>query len=816
MRLIPYGLLLAIAWCIPFAASAQEKKFFHPKIEKIRVGFQPFQDNEPSTYKAGLWTPIHVEVFGGTDGIASKPDEHFIEVQCADSEDVDTRIRIPIAVDRLKPHTVTGFVKTGNRGRDIRVTLQANGREFNPRTIDQYTSLDIDAHLYLSLGSRNTDLQRAVRPIGQADEKDDFRFDSQRRVAFETDVERLPDRWFGYSGVDLIVLSTENDKFLKALANADEQLKALAKWVRRGGRLIVPVQWRRQDSLFAVLTKETAWQPPIPVVPPKDAGNALDNGIKRLLKVEEWGGVRNLPFQRIDPKKPKNFDPIPIARLDPGKVPLGDWEVSADNSADGRPLIARVRYGLGQIVYLAFSLEDAEFSSWPGKDQFLQTMLAKVAPRTPTEVNERDRGFRGHVPDDLTTNLVGQLDNLDITVVKFGYVALFIVLYIVVVGPLDFVLLKYVFKRLEWTWVTFPTVVLGVSLVAYFSAYALKGRDLKINKVDIVDFDLRTHVDASRQPLSVHAYGQSFFTILSPRIQNYTVGLEPNPKFWGAEIKKANGGKDEVLSVDSLTWMGRPSGGPHDMGRGGSSGWLRNAYTFREDGAGLEGVPIPVWTTKAFAASWEFKLPVGTAPFKTNLVYHHKKEATFKLSGQLDNYLGVDLADVWLIYGDRCYPLPGGLKRATPGEEPHRISIPANPMTDIRAWATQNPMVNEPQEPRAWSSNPTPLVKQILFHEKFDTQNVGRNHMLRPLDFGWRVDKDRTDQRDRGTREAILFARVAFISGNAETVTRDHPLPTKLWLGDLPDEGRRRPDLVGLLNQDTFIRVILPVRPAEE
>src|SRR5439155_5674973 len=101
-------------------------------------------------------------------------------------------------------------------------------------------------------------------------------------------------------------------------------------------------------------------------------------------------------------------------------------------------------------------------------------------------------------------------------------------------GLIDFILLQYVFKRLEWTLITFPAVVLGVSVLAYFTAFALKGRDLKINKVDIVDFDLRTTSDAK----NVHAYGQSFFTILSPRIQNYTVGLEPNPPFWGGEIQK--------------------------------------------------------------------------------------------------------------------------------------------------------------------------------------------------------------------------------------------------------------------------------------
>ena len=119
--------------------------------------------------------------------------------------------------------------------------------------------------------------------------------------------------------------------------------------------------------------------------------------------------------------------------------------------------------------------------------------------------------------------------------------------------------------------------------------------------------------------------------------------------------------------------------------------------------------------------------------------------------------------------------------------------------------------------PFTWpSANPSAWVKQLLFHEKYDTQNNVRNHLLRPLDLGWRIDKDWLDQNDRRTRVAILFARVRSISGDAKSVTRNETLPTKLWLGELPDDGKEFPDPFGFLNQETFIRVLLPVRPADE
>src|SRR5207249_2603508 len=96
------------------------------------------------------------------------------------------------------------------------------------------------------------------------------------------------------------------------------------------------------------------------------------------------------------------------------------------------------------------------------------------------------------------------------------------------------------------------TVVLLVSAVAYFTAYALKGNDLKINKVDLVDIDLRTYLEGGQKTRQAYAYGTSWFTVLSPRIQNYTVGLVPLPAALGAE------GKAEAVPGTVVSWLGRP------------------------------------------------------------------------------------------------------------------------------------------------------------------------------------------------------------------------------------------------------------------
>ena len=51
---------------------------------------------------------------------------------------------------------------------------------------------------------------------------------------------------------------------------------------------------------------------------------------------------------------------------------------------------------------------------------------------------------------------------------------------------------------MELTWITFPTIVVTVSLLAYYAAYAVKGNELRVNKVDVVDIDQAAGLVAGR------------------------------------------------------------------------------------------------------------------------------------------------------------------------------------------------------------------------------------------------------------------------------------------------------------------------------
>ena len=57
--------------------------------------------------------------------------------------------------------------------------------------------------------------------------------------------EELPDRWWGYDGVDELVLATSDWEFIQSLT--DEQRQAIVEWVQLGGRLLLSAGSRGEE-----------------------------------------------------------------------------------------------------------------------------------------------------------------------------------------------------------------------------------------------------------------------------------------------------------------------------------------------------------------------------------------------------------------------------------------------------------------------------------------------------------------------------------------------------------------------------------------
>jgi hypothetical protein len=384
----------------------------------------------------------------------------------------------------------------------------------------------------------------------------------------------------------------------------------------------------------------------------------------------------------------------------------------------------------------------------------------------------------------------------EVPVISFGWVALFLLGYIILVGPVDYFLLKKVFKRLELTWVTFPVVVLTVSLAAYLTAYYLKGDDLWTNKVDLVEIDLHGPRQVS---------GTSWFAVFNPRGQAFTVGLEPAPTGWAAP---AAGGAS-AATVAALDDVQRTVPG--------SPGLFRRPYRYAEDGAGLRDVPVPVWATRAFTASW--RAPAGDVP-PVEADVRRSRDGN-ALAGTLVNHLPVELQGTTLFWHGEWYSvgtlLPGQRLEVQSLFERGGVKKPLADWFNDSAWVPRPPVAATDQKTRpnvlsAQLSYRT--IKPLMFFGISKEDRAG-NSGLRPLDQSWRLSPlttipTPTQQQFRD--EVILAARAPSVTGPAEAVTASGVSPSLLWLGALPGSGGQRPALTGNLSQETYVRVYIPVR----
>jgi hypothetical protein len=67
----------------------------------------------------------------------------------------------------------------------------------------------------------------------------------------------------------------------------------------------------------------------------------------------------------------------------------------------------------------------------------------------------------------------------------------------------------------------------------------------------------------------------------------------------------------------------------------------------------------------------------------------------------------------------------------------------------------------------------------------------------------------------RYRHEVILVARTPPRIDKAETVAREGVSPTRLWLDELPGTQPQRPALSGYLQQETYVRIYVPVQPSK-
>lgn len=206
---------------------------------------------------------------------------------------------------------------------------------------------------------------------------------------------------------DVIALSRFDSASL-----SPEQLRALEVWVGRGGTLLLAggPEWKR-----------TLGSLPAALQPGEVTG-------VRQVELAPLGELAGQPFTGVGS--------VSELRLTRGQALL---------STGATPLVTSTSVGAGRVLYLAFDPGLNPFVGWPGQVQMLTRLLA-ATPRTMAFPGEQDWAMNEALQMLPDWGLPG-----------FWTVALLLVGYLLLVGPVNYLILKRMDKR-EWAWASVPAL----------------------------------------------------------------------------------------------------------------------------------------------------------------------------------------------------------------------------------------------------------------------------------------------------------------------------------------------------------------------
>jgi hypothetical protein len=681
-------LLAALVLCLasPLAARAERGAGPELLIKKIEVGFRGF-------YKAGEWTPLWVTIHSTTDRTVKL----VIDVPDAD----DNLTLLPSPPIELKAGVASRIESAFRTGRllgelQVRVvddegaTLASRRlRAAQDSSSELRPALRLDVPLWVALGNLSLagDSPRAESPEHDSGGESDST--SELRLARLDSLEQLPRDWRSLQSVEMLILPTAaqlGDGPL--IAHLPEEVDAiLREWVGMGGHLLISVGSESDAYRASAMAK---W------VPIAVEGQMQ---LRQLSSLEGFSG-RHAPV--------RFSGAIPAARL--GKLPQAN--VILRDAAGAGALVASVPYGFGRVTVVALDLDKPPLAGWKALRPVLQK-LAGAAPRAAQSAERKANRQLTHVGvSDLATQFVQS--NEDFSAVQqssYWSVLGWILAYLAVIGPLDFLFVHRVLRRPEWTWITLAILVsAGIALAAWYAG-RFHAQTLQVNQFELIDVDGEHNAVRRR----------TWASLYSPDHRRFAVTIGPSDSAFGIPGPGVPG--DAPLR---LSWAAAPENALGGLYHSASGNFAGRSYAFAAAAAAVENVPIPQWSTKSLQAAWSSGL--SRPIIDCNL----ESTGVGQLQGSIRHHLDAKLEDCLLVVAGWAYlPSQGASDEATlaPNVEWHPMGRNVR-QRDLKAlltgekrtrrnkedtFSTEILTTTEAYNPLARSGGPQ--VAMISFHE---------------------------------------------------------------------------------------------------
>lgn len=631
--------------------------------------------------KYGEWLPVRVT-------LANQSQDRTVQIRAVvTSSDGQATFIQPVELPNGAHKQVTLYVLPNSFSRRLRLSLLDDSAELLNTTVDVHPI----THQTFLIGTlaRNPDALSTLRTLSI-----NQRAGGVRTVAFSVD--EIPERAQGLASFDALVL---NDVDTSQLSPAQQQ--ALTNWAQLGGHLIVG------GGAGAALAAAGL---PATLLP------ATVNGTQSVDALPGLTAIGGEPV-RVP-------GPFVVAQSTPRSgIVLAEQ--------DDMPLIVEQSIGRGRVTFVALDLGLSPFGAWIGEKAMWTALLhssSSTFVEGPPDVSPRQW------LDDRMMNALTNLPALDLPSVR--WVVLLLIVYILLVGPANYLILRRA-RRLEWAWLTIPAMTLTFSVGAYGVGYGLRGGEVILHKLSIID--LMPGAEAAR----VRTYAGLF----SPVKRAYTMTVDGDPLV-------------SLLNPQYNRWG--PSAG------GGDITVIQGQPTQVRD------LAVNQWAMQTFVTESVTQQPVNV---QADLVYRDEH-----ILGDVTNAGALPLRDVVVaLNGD--FTRLGTIEAGQTVEVDFAINTSGNrPGPPLSYQILQNELNN----PSPVGPNREARLKQQMLDSVFGTPygEVGYTSEAGPLLIAWLAESPTSIQvegaRARQLETALVVARPALHFGDQKVSVPPGLIPLRL------------------------------------
>lgn len=574
-------------------------------------------------FKLGSWTEVRLLI--ASDQYSNS--QRKVSIVALDSDGVPTEIVAPDP-DRMADNTHFRIpVKIGRRDSNLKIKFitQEDGREktsIREIPVSQLAKpVTASNRLFLQIGP----------DIGLGEALNRYASELSDTTTFVTlpNPYQIPSQWYMLEGIDHIVWSANDPALVSQMQ--PKQLAAVEKWLKLGGKMTLSVGDKAADLIG-------------PGKPLAAFCPGTFREVQQLRNTTELEALINT-VAHVDRPVEK---PLPIAAV---QDPSGIIVVQEGSRQASTPLWIRSANGFGIVEFFAFDLSANPIANWPGREPLLKLLLDGISDRLDESKTSMQSG--SSVAHFGYTDIAGQLRlALDqfpgVRSVSFFLIGFIIIAYLALIGPGDYFFLRKVGLRMEWTWVTFPAVILLVSVGIWSLATWWKGTSLKMNHVEVVDIDMESQLVRST----------TWFHLFSPESQRYEVDLQP--------VTVPSTSWNQLVS-----WQGLAGSGLGGMSARQSISTVPTPYainfTHTQDTTqvALQDLPIQIWSSKTLMGR-------GWGPLDETEYEPLNERESQLIEGLLTNPTDMELTDCYVFHGRWAYfvaKLPAnGSARIVPGQ----------------------------------------------------------------------------------------------------------------------------------------------------